>query len=421
MSASASRILGIVAAAVSVVAILAAAASAQNPFLQNRGKRTIASITFYGQKVTKEYVLRREFGLEVGQTYDPVEVSDAWERLERLPFIAYVDVQEKRPEPGEVHIAVYVEEDDRFVILPSVDYMRRHDGYVLGLDLKMQNFRGRGETLEFTGTWLNLHGYRLAWANPSILGKARLGLYASGSWQRYDFIFRPLRLRDSWATLGLVRDLTAWLRVRSGMVWRELESDEADPGQPEGIVHDPAATLTLTVDTRDIRFYPTKGVFAQVEGRLAGLGQEAYQMLDAQVSAFVNVPFVDILGGTVRTRQVSQTIPFYERTYLGGPNDIRGLDFGSLEGEEFMVASLEIRRPLFLLPLREGRAVGLGLHAFHDWGKTFDHGSAFDAAPLRWSRGLGIHINFNTKNLRFEWAHTDEGDNAFVFEDEFTF
>ena len=59
-----------------------ARAWSQNPFAnRSNAGRTIASITFFGNNVTKEYILRRELQFEEGDAYDSAVVSDAWERL----------------------------------------------------------------------------------------------------------------------------------------------------------------------------------------------------------------------------------------------------------------------------------------------------------------------------------------------------
>jgi hemolysin activation/secretion protein len=81
---------------------------------------------------------------------------------------------------------------------------------------------------------------------------------------------------------------------------------------------------------------------------------------------------------------------------------------------------VEIRRPLFVVPLRAGRSIGLGLHAFSDWGAAWEYDASMSDQRFDNSVGLGAHFNFNTYNYRFEWAHHD-GENFFVFEDHFTF
>jgi hypothetical protein len=73
------------------------------------------------------------------------------------------------------------------------------------------------------------------------------------------------------------------------------------------------------------------------------------------------------------------------------------------------------------MKLLEGRALGVGVHAFHDWGKAYEHGAGFDSAAIVRSWGAGIHFNFNTRNLRLEWARNEDGDDSVLFEDNFSF
>jgi len=405
-----------------VVAMIPAPAEAQNPFLTKDGKRVITKITFYGNHVTREYVLRRELGFTEGDEYDPVKVSDAWERLEQLDFIAYVDIQEKRVAPGEIQLMIQVEEDRRFAIAPTYSYERRYHGHIVGLDLSVRNLRGRAETLELTTAWGALHGYDLRWHNPEILAPLKLGVFAEGQWKRYDFRYQPLDLTDWELAAGAWHDFGRWARLAASYHWRELQVDHAKAPFQDGTGKDPAVVVSLTHDSRDVRYYPSRGILADARVRLAGLGEPySYQIFQSSLAAFYSVPVLDILAGRMAIRTASDPLPFYERSYMGGPMSLRGIDFGSVRGDDSWLATLEIRHPLVLVPLRDGKTVGLGVHAFHDWGRAWEHGAGFDSARLRWDYGIGAHINLNTKNVRLEWARTDENDNVFVIEDRFTF
>lgn len=394
----------------------------QNPFLQQEGGRVVSGIAYYGNHVTKEYVLQRAFGVEVGDPYDATAISDGWERLEQLPFISFVEVQEKRPNATEVFLLIQIEEDPRFSWMAVLDYEARYQGFLLGLGAEFENFRGRAETVSLRATWTRRHGYDFRWQNPSILGAVAIGVSLDGTWERYRFRYLPLRLTEASGGLAAWRDLGHWVTAAASYTYRRLESDENDPGAPAGTFTDPFVTLSLSHDSRDRRYYPSKGIYAFAGVDFAGLGPDpAYRTYDGILSGFVSVPYLEIVAGSLRYRGADASLPFYARTYLGGGHNLRGIDFGSVRGDRAYLASLEIRRPLFLFPLREGRTIGIGVHGFADWGKAWDQGSSFDDAPLRNSLGLGIHLNLNTKNFRFEWAHADDGDDVFVFEDEFTF
>ena len=405
-----------------LVLFLATSSAAQNPFLTRNSDRRIGEISFFGNTVTKEYILRREFGIRSGDSYSPVAISDGWARLEALEFIAYVDIQEKRNDDQVVDLVLTIAEDDRFAWSPTLRYERSYDGVYGGLNLQMLNLRGRAEALELAGRVGALHGGWLRWENPGILGPAAIALFAETTWHRHDFSYEDFRLRNAFGRLGIGRDLGRWARASLSYTLREVAIDEVGSGFSEGTARDDAVEISLEHDSRDIRYYPTKGVHAEASARFSSIAQERpYQLYRLHASAFANVPIVDILCGRISYRFGGQALPIYERGQLGGPGDQRALDFGALDGDATILGTLEVRRPLFLLPLREGRAVGLGLHAFHDWGKAFEHGAGFDSAPVWRGFGAGLHVNLNTLNLRFEWAQDESGENRFVFEDSFTF
>jgi len=100
---------------------------------------------------------------------------------------------------------------------------------------------------------------------------------------------------------------------------------------------------------------------------------------------------------------------------------LRGIDFGTVRGDQSYLATVEWRRPFFVLPLRDGKAIGLGLHVFHDWGQAAPRGVHLTDLQPRWDYGAGVHFNFGARNYRFEWARTDADETVFVFEDRFTF
>lgn len=401
------------------------AAHAQNPFLQNRGTRTIDSIEFVGNTKTRTYVLERELGFGVGDEYDPEKVSGAWERLEKLDFIAYVEIETVRT-PSTVSLVIQVEEDVRFNWGPSVEYSRRHGKALLGqVRLGLNDITGRGDTVDLYFDYWKYRGARLHVANPWILGDARLGVYGSFGVNQHDWLFEPLNgldVRDWGGEAGVWRDFDPWVQVRVSGGWREVQI--RDDGELNELVHDPFVSLVLEHDTRDARYYPTTGAHVRAETRVAGFGDDfetPYTLHDLRASGFVRVPYLRTLGGHVGYRGTSAALPFYERTWFGGPMDLRGLAFGSVEGDESFRATIEVRRPVAVLPLREGRSIGLGAHVFHDWGKAWEQGESFDDRSIRYSYGAGLHFNLNTSNFRFEWARNDDGDVVFVFEDRFTF
>ena len=180
----------------------------------------------------------------------------------------------------------------------------------------------------------------------------------------------------------------------------------------------------LEYDSRDLRYYPSHGIDAKATVTFGGVGSndlDSYLYYDLHLAGFQKLPVVGILASRVSYRGADSPLPVYERSYLGGPHDIRGVDFSSVRGDENFLATIELRHPIVMIPLREGRAVGVGVHGFVDWGTAWEQAQSIGDVDMRSSGGVGLHINLNTYNLRFEWVFSDHDGNSFIFADEFTF
>jgi len=401
----------------------AGVAAAQNPFLKEQAPRVIKEIQITGNTTTKEYVLRRELGFQEGDVYDDDALNDAWYRLEQLNFIAYVDIQVERSAPGEVILKIQIEEDNRFDWRPYLRWERRFD-WLYGLSGQMINFRGRAETLWARAYAGHKQHLSLGWQNPWILGRTHLGVGVSGYYERYRFVYLPFRLEDAGGSLDLWHDLTKNLQVTGNYTYRGLTISESGSSLADQSISDPYLKAGLDYDSRDLRYYPSHGVHASALATLGAVGAgdlSSYSYFDLSLAGYQALPYLGILASRVSYRGTGDSLPVYERSYLGGPDTIRGVDFSSVRGDENFLATIELRRPVFLVPLREGRAVGLGFHAFVDWGTAWEAAQSISDAKMRHSGGIGLHLNLNTYNLRFEWAFSDHDGNSFIFADRFTF
>lgn len=400
-------------------------AQAQNPFLKQQSERVITEIRVEGNQHTKDYVLLRELGFGVGDVYDDDALNDAWFRLEQLEFIAYVDISMERPADGEIALLIQVEEDKRYRWDPIVHYTRRFDWYY-GASGRMTNFRGRAEELWAEAWFGHITHTALGWSNPWILGKAKLGVGVSGYYEDYNFVYEPFDFQDIGGRFELWREFLTHMKVKADYTYRSTviyNSAISTVYPAPGTTIDPYVGLELAWDSRNLRYYPSKGIHAKAIGTLGSVGGDldSYAFYDLFLAGYQSVPKLGILAGRVSYRGTTDPLPVYERSYLGGPSTVRGVEFSSLRGDRNFLATIELRRPIFLVPLREGRAVGLGVHGFFDWGQAWNHDVSTSDIKLRYAGGVGLHINLNTYNLRFEWAWSDHDGNSFVFADSFNF
>ena len=394
---------------------------AQNPFLTQQGERQISAIHIFGNRVTKEYVILRELDIKVGDVYDDEALNEGWARLEQLDFIAYVDIQVKRLEPDLVFLEILIEEDHRFVWQPGLEYSRRFNWQLTG-DFAFNNFRGRDEKLWLHAGVIRIWDFRGGWENPWILGKAKLGVGVDGMWDQYGFVFEPYTFTDQRVGARLWRDFASYFKLSTSYYYRDnVVTNSLSSTTPDGHYIEPFTDVKLEFDSRNLRYYPSNGLYCFASYNWHGLGQDdPYQIWRLWLSGFKSVPYLGILAGRAQYKGADGDIPDWGRSYYGGPETIRGVKFGTVRGDEAFLGTIEIRKPIFLVPLRRGRAVGFGVHGFADWGTTWDVDFTIDDAVMRSTYGLGLHFNLNTHNYRFEWAWGDD-DNGFVFEDSFNF
>jgi outer membrane protein assembly factor BamA len=415
--------------ALMLAAMTVSAARAQNPFLSDRGQRTVSAIEFHGHVITKEYVLRRAAQVQVGDPYSSTLIPEIRERLDALPFIAYVDIESRHQGPGKMALIIEVVEDSRFRWASGARYERRNDAWLADLAVGMVNLTGRAESLTLHGSLYAKRGLDLSWTNPHMLGDVDLGVEVSAHVVQYDWIYEDFDFRSWGVQAGAWHDFDRWVRLRADLRWNEIKAFNGDPAlevAPSrfgGLVgQDTALRLSLVHDSRDQRFYPYRGLYLSAEETIANSATgDGYAITELDVRGFYPVRYLGIVAGRTRFRIADSDLPFYELSYLGGPMSLRGIDFGTVRGDQSYLSTIEVRRPIFVLALREGRSIGLGVHAFHDWGQAYDRGASLSDLKPRWDYGGGFHFNFGARNFRFEWARTDANESIFVFEDRFTF
>ncbi|HPF69935.1 MAG TPA: BamA/TamA family outer membrane protein [Candidatus Krumholzibacteria bacterium] len=277
----------------------------------------------------------------------------------------------------------------------------------------------------------------LSWRRPWLADVRGLDLAVTGSWENAGFVFRPTDYRKwdagfelRWRCAGpfyLVGGAgVGAFDQRDTYTWALPDRGESAPvGQATyaaGTSSHTVLTAGLGLDSRDNRFYPRRGLYGEVRGRRWLSGDFAdYNEGTGDARVFLPSPVgKHVLAARAWGRIVDGPAQLDNVLYLGGPESVRGYRFGSLEGDEGWLLSVEYRMPLFLMPISpKGELVGFGLHLFADAGDAWYEGDDPHGPSRSW--GGGAHLNIDTLQLRFEAARTDEGDWVFEFMDRFNF
>ncbi len=394
----------------------------------------IAAIVVEGLERTDRAVLLGVLALKEGDPFYEERFDDLWDRLEDSGYFAFVDMDYEETAPGEITLYVTVEEDRTFQLYPWLKYDRRFK-YLLGVVFRDTNFRGKGEIIDLRASFWYIQRYRAAWKRSRFLNVPSLEVSLNGGYEKGGFVFRPTHY-TWWDASGWLRWYPAGsLYLEGGLIYGEFQQRDTftnpapDRGGGLGLPLTYEAGwrkrwipgLAMGWDDRNNRYYPSYGGYYRVQVRFHESDDfPSYTEWSGDFRQFFLTPWEHIIGLRLYGRAVSGPTPFEDWRYWGGEATFRGYRFASFEGEEGYLLALEYRLPLFSVPITaDGQLVGLGLHFFGDGGETWFHGAS--SQKSRWSFGGGAHLALATIQLRFEVAHTEDGETRFQFMDVFTF
>jgi len=204
--------------------------------------------------------------------------------------------------------------------------------------------------------------------------------------------------------LRLGKKLTKRIRLDSMYKLENVNVYEVTEGastfikEQEGKKTTSALSFTLSMDTRDDFYVPSRGARHSLSVQNAGgiLGGDNYFVKGMlETSWYFPLPLSTVLNlrgkfGIIEPYGGKET-PIYEKFFVGGLYTVRGFEYGKagpidingdpLGAEKMLVFSAELIFPL-------SREIGLRGALFGDVGKGFDRWS--DLTPLRTGAGAGI-------------------------------
>lgn len=392
---------------------------------------TLSEIVIEGNHRTDRQLIINEMGLHIGQVFDRQMMDDTWTMLEDIGYFAFVDMEFDDSSGDGVVLNIYLEEDMTMAYGPLVRYSRRHK-YMLGAWLEETNLRGKGETLRVDLAGLYLQRGEVAWTKPWMFGVSGLELKLGMLGELSNFVYRPT---DQKLASGLAEFRWNFLGdfyISTGLNYGQANFADSyfwdDPITGVSTLHE-SGTVThlatsgaLGFDSRDNPWYPSSGIKAEVKAQhWASDDFNSYTETSGDVRVFAPMPIgKHVLALHAWGRRTDGATHLENTLFFGGPETIRGYQFGGLEGDEGYLLSVEYRIPLFMMPISaKGEMVGFGLHIFGDagdaWYESLDPGRALQ------SWGGGAHLNIDRMQLRFEAAKSRDGDWVFEFMDHFNF
>ena len=416
-------LLVVIATAALVGAAFADEASLKKHLEKYKGQ-TVTQITITGNKSTKEYVIRREIQLVVGE---PATLEAAWESvtgLLNLDIFSEIVVTAKEDSGG---VAVNFDVHEMPPLIPYFKFKyNEENGWSIGPAVTAFNLAGRD---------IKLSGYVL------FGGTTTYSIVGSYPWITGNHVSLDLDLvhlnRDD--TLNEFEEksyqFTPWLgtfigksgRLKGSIGWFQMGSDSTgrtlDPDNTDDFAY---AAGAIGYDTRDSWTNAHRGWNNQLQiGYFGGSGDwweaiidlRRYQQLFRWNTLAMGTLF-SLNSGTVDV-----DFPEYFMYRMGGANSIRGYlldDLGPvLYGQNQAILTAEYQWEI--MPWQAYKVIkwsfraGLQLAAFVDYGTAWNNGQSTDG---RWKFGYGVGIRpmLPAVNVvRFDMGVSQYGDIVFNF------
>lgn len=385
--------------------------------------RLITRIELSGNRFTREYIIRRELRLKVGEPLELQFVEGDLRRLENLDIFSSAKVLAAADGDG-VALEVRVRE-----MPPLVPYIKwditDEDGWSLGPAIKSVNMLGMDLYLEGFALFGGKTLFLLDLSNPWITGDhLSLDLDLSRIERKNELDgFRETSLEFSpW--VGIYAGEQG--RVKFGFSYFQVESDASGfTLSADRLDHLVRVGAGVGYDSRDRWGDPYRGWLNELQvlktgGILPGDGDFWTGNFDLRRFQPITSTHTLVLAGlaTLQSGRIGRDLPVYMDFHLGGSNSIRGHAVDKLgrvlHGSNQLIFTAEYRFPLLAKSEYSfwGQATNLGLAGafFADAGLAWSRKEDFEAGRARTGFGLGLRVLLPVVDMsRLDLGFDEEG------------
>ncbi len=400
-------------------------------------KMTVRAINFVGNDRSKDIVLRREMRQLEGAVYKGSKVDRSRIRLQRLNYLAQVNVVTIPVKDDENLLDLEVTVVERFSGSFEVGIgFSQTQGVLLNLGLNHDNIFGTGKTVGITfDTSASTKNYALSYLNPYYT--------ADGISRGFNLSFRktdsaednftnflldqiklsvvysiPLSEYNSFSfSLGAVRNDVRISSASTEVVdFIVANSDKFDNrADVTGDSYDSAfGSVSVSSDTRNRQLFADSGHLNALSLEVFNGDLDYYKVFYRHQTAF---PVTDKMTFGFRSRiglgnSYSDTsdVPFFDKFTAGGVRSVRGYERNSLGpldslsdpfgGNFQVITTAELLFPVESL----GSSDTFRLALYFDAGNVFEDSNSFDSSELRQSVGISAKWFSVVGPLEFSYA-----------------
>lgn len=377
----------------------------------------VGQIVMSGFTNTKSFVVRRELTFSSGEILDYSALSTTQRNLYETSLFRSVFVRQEESITGDStskDVLIEVVERPPILFTSSVGYatLEKLRGRV---GVRNENIFGTGRAAGVE-TWLSFidRGVELSYKEPWTLGfHWTTDVTLTGEYRNepsYDYT----RYQGKVALSRRVFQ-RGFFTVSYRHENAEYTNIDVFDFNEETSPRIRSLSQTLSYDTRNDPFSPTKGWFGSVvnEYALKFLGS-TNEFFKTRVNYRVFFPLRDgtvlatnIEGGWVDAGGGLSDIPLSERLYAGGPNVLRGFPYRSLgpvDGDDGTPLGGRAKLAWNVLEIRQHLWRWFGAVAFYDVGNVFEQTDVLRFDDLRHSPGVGLRFTTPIGLFRLDYG-----------------
>ncbi len=403
----------------------------------------VDSIEIKGNNTTKDYIILRELTFGIGDTITPKIVQYNKERIFSLEIFTKVDLNPVIVDNKNILI-ISVEESWYIYPIPFVSLKDKDWKKIsYGAYLVLKNFRGRNESLFGEAAFGYDPSFALTYHNPYLLFKQSISLSV---FTRYGNIKNKslnaeLLYGSDFSNKSISggfeigKRFGLYNRFKTNISYNYIEA----PTYLDGITASdsridryPAIGFNYSYDTRDLIQFPKNGIFASADYTLKGLGING---ISYQVTTLDFREYRPLIGDLISKWRFTcrltsgKKIPYYDYSFLGYNERIRGHYFREMEGNNYYLASLQFNYPIIkdlhvkldFIPIIPKELLSYRIafywELFGDTGATKNRGQSFSINDFKSGYGTGLALLVLPYSvLRVELAFDEYKNTQWIFD-----
>ena len=376
----------------------------------------VDSINLSGNETTKDFIILRELTFKVGDTVNHSILEYNRERIYSLDIFTKVELI---PAISHGRNIVYIKVEESWYIypLPFVEIKERDwKKLSFGAYVILKNFRGRNELLEGRVSLGYDPAFSTSYYSPNFLRKEDISLLLDATFLKaknkseiakyyYGSDFDQKFISTG---INLGKRIGFYNRFSLAIRYDYVETPLYIPGisaSDSRIDRYPSLGLGYSYDTRDLAQFAKEGIFASTSYYLKGFGING---INYQVFTMDFREYRHIAGGLTgkwrfTTRVTSgKRIPYYDYSFIGYNERIRGHFLTMYEGNNYYLSSLQFDYPILkdidinlnFIPIipHELLSYRFAIYAeiFGDAGATKLRGRSFGINDIQSGYGTGL-------------------------------